>query len=113
MAPTAPWGPTGTHSPAGSHTCSAEEQERGHAAAEQVEALHGGCQELPASHCLYLYGGSERGAGQAGWQLPAQPAQMLPSSLLFRSQGALGMGTGTGLSMVTALQHRERLVSGM
>lgn len=65
MAPTAPWGPTGTRSPAGSHTCSAEEQERGHAAAEQVEALHGGCQELPASHCLYLYGG-KRAWGRAG-----------------------------------------------
>lgn len=67
---------------------------------------------LPLTASIYT-AASERGAGQAGWQLPARPAQMLPSSLLFRSQGALGMGTGTGLSMVTVLQHRERLVSGM
>lgn len=85
-------------------TCGAEEQEGGHAAAEQVEALHGGCQELPAARCLYLYGGGA-GQGRRGRQGRQLPAQMLLLLLppLFRSRRpwAWGQGwdTGAGLGM--------------
>lgn len=77
--PTTPLGthsPIGTHSFSGTHgpirhhsptgTCRAEEQERGHAAAQQVEALHGGCQELSAARRPYLYAGPGAGLPAVG-----------------------------------------------
>ena len=92
----------GTPQPGSSRTCRAKEQERSHAAAEQVEALHGGCQELPAARCLYLYSG--RGAGQAG---------SCRHRCCHRRSVTPGGPWGWGRGMAAGLQQQERLWSGM